>query len=219
VRDQVSMTIGALVMLAALTLVPQLSVDYSVLRAFQQGIFFFGPFMAVGLMWALDWLKKWSTPAVVAVTAAMTLFLTGALPRVTGEFAAPLSLYNSGQYYDIYYPTTAEYAAANWLERQVKASTVSSAAGSGTKAAGPEIQTDQYTYNRLQTLLYSDVKSNIYPTVLSDNAYTFLGPETVDQGIVTVFYRGDLISYRYPMALLNQAYNAIYASNGVEIYQ
>jgi uncharacterized membrane protein len=219
VRDQVSMTIGALVMLAALTLVPQLSVDYSVLRAFQQGIFFFGPFMALGLMWALSWLKKWSTPAVVAVTAAMTLFLTGALPRVTGDFAAPLSLYNSGQYYDIYYPTTAEYAAANWLERQVKASTVSSAAGSETKTPGPEIQTDQYTYNRLQTLLYSDVKSNIYPTVLSDNAYTFLGPETVDQGIVTIFYRGDLISYRYPTALLDQAYNAIYASNGVEIYQ
>ena len=210
-RDQVSMTIGALAMLAALTLVPQFSVDYSVLRAFQQGIFFFGPFMALGLLWAFDWLKKWSTPAVVAVTAAMTLFLTGALPRFTGDFAAPLSLYNSGQYYDIYYPTTAEYTAANWLEREVKTS--------ATKTQASEIQTDQYTYNRLQTLLYSDVKSNIFPTVLSANAYTFLGTETVDQGVVTIFYRGDLISYRYPTALLNQAYNAVYASDGVEIYQ
>lgn len=211
VRDQISLTIGALGMLVLLTVVPQLSVDYSVLRAFQQGIYFFAPFMALGLLWMFSWLKRWTMPAVCAVTAALVLFLTGALPHFTGEYAAPLSLGNSGQYYDIYYPTVAEQTAANWLDRKVRAS--------GSKSPSNVIQTDQYTFNRLQTVFTGSVKSNIYPTVLSIDAYTFLGAETSETGEVTVFYRGDLITYRYPMSLLNQVYNEIYASDGVEIYQ
>ena len=211
VRDQISLTIGALGMLVLLTLMPQFSVDYSVLRAFQQGIFFFAPFMALGLLWAFSWLKRWTMPAVCTSIAALVLFLTGALPHFTGDYAAPLSLGDSGQYYDIYYPTTAEQTAANWLEHQVRSS--------NSKSPSNVIQTDQYTYNRLQTILTSDVKSNIYPTVLSADAYTFLGAETSNEGEVTVFYRGDLVTYKYPMALLNQVYNEIYASGGVEIYQ
>lgn len=212
VRDQISLTIGALGMLVVLTLVPQFSVDYSVLRAFQQGIFFFAPFMALGLLWAFSWLKRWTIPAVCTSIAALVLFLTGALPHFTGEYAAPLSLGNSSQYYDIYYPTTSEQTAANWLEHKVRSSP-------DPKAPSNVIQTDQYTFNRLQTILTSDVKSSIYPTVLSVDAYTFLGSETANKGEVTVFYRGDLVTYKYPTTLLNQVYNEIYASSGVEIYQ
>lgn len=213
VRDQVSLTVGALGMLAMLTLIPQLSVDYSVLRAFQQGIFFFAPFMALGLCWAADVLKRWSTPAVCAVVAALTLFLTGALPRVTGAYAAPLSLGNTGQYYDIYYPTPAEVRAAAWLEHTIHTN------GSPANSPGNIIQTDQYTYNRLQTLLTGDVKANIYPGVLSSDAYTFVGGETADLGEVTVFFRGNLVTYRYPTSLLDQVYDEIYASDGAVIYQ
>lgn len=213
VRDQVSLTIGSLGMLAMLTLIPQLSVDYSVLRAFQQGIFFFAPFMAVGLFWAADVLRRWSTPVVCAAVAALTLFLTGALPRVTGAYAAPLSLGNTGQYYDIYYPTPAEAKAAAWLEHTIRTS------GSPANSPGNIIQTDQYTYNRLQTILTGDVKANIYPGVLSTDAYTFVGTETATLGEVTVFFRGDLVTYRYPTSLLDQVYNEIYASDGVEIFQ
>ena len=213
VRDQVSLTIGSLGMLALLTLVPQLSVDYSVLRAFQQGIFFFAPFMAIGLFWAADVFRRWSTPAVCTVVAALTLFLTGALPRVTGDYAAVLSLGNTGQYYNVYYPTPAEAKAATWLEHTIHTD------GSPANSPGNIVQTDQYTFNRLQTILTGDVKANIYPGVLSADAYTFVGAETTNLGEVTVFFRGDLVTYRYPTSLLNQVYNEIYASDGVEIYQ
>ncbi len=213
VRDQVSLSIGALGMLAMLTLIPQLSVDYSVLRAFQQGIFFFAPFMAVGLFWVADVLRRWSVPAVCTVVAALTLFLTGALPRVTGDYAAMLSLGDTGQYYNVYYPTTSEAAAAGWLEHTIHTD------GSPANAPANIIQTDQYTFNRLQTILTGDVKANIYPGVLSADAYTFVGTETANLGEVTVFFRGDLVTYRYPTALLDQVYNEIYAGNGVEIYQ
>jgi uncharacterized membrane protein len=210
-RDQITLSLGALCMLGAITLVPQLSVDYSTLRAFQQGIFFFAPFMAVGLIWMLSWLRRWTIPAVCALVAVLVLDLSGVVPRVTGGYAAQLPLANSGEYYDIYYPTTEEQVGASWLESQI--------AAGGPKASSAQIQTDRYTYYRLQDVFTGNVVSNLYPSLLGTNEYTFLGAQTVNDGQATIFYNGDLVNYNYPTALLNRVYNEIYASNGVEIYQ
>jgi hypothetical protein len=40
----------------------------------------------------------------------------------------------------------------------------------------------------------------------------------VTTGEETVFQSGDLISYDYPMKLLNSAYNLVYSNNGAAIY-
>lgn len=211
-RDQVTLTVGAVVMLAMVTVVPQLSVDYSVLRAFQQGFFFFAPFMAVGMMWALSWMRRWTLPISCAVIAALVLDLTGVVPRATGGYAAQLSLSNSGEYYDIYDPTVAEEQGATWLENHI------SAAPDPSQAS---IQTDEFTYNRLLTLLAGNgiVSDNLYPTLLEKEAYTFVGAQTVEKNQATIFYQGDLVTYKYPTALLNSVYNEIYSSDGVEIFQ
>jgi uncharacterized membrane protein len=211
-RDQVTLTVGAVVMLALVTVVPQLTVDYSVLRAFQQGFFFFAPFLAVGLMWALSWLKRWTIPAACAVIAALVLDLTGVVPRATGGYAAQLSLSNSGQYYDIYDPTVAEEQAATWLEDRISA---------GPDPSRVSIQTDEFTYNRLLTLLAGNgkVSDNLYPTLLERQGYTFVGAQTVERNQATIFYQGDLVTYSYPTALLDRVYNEIYSSDGVEIFE
>lgn len=209
-RDQVTLTLGALVMLAALTVVPQLSVDYSVQRGFQQGIFFFGPFMAAGLVWALRWARRWTRIAACAAVAALLLDMSGVVPKVTGGYAAQLSLSNSGQYYDLYYPLVSEQQAAHWLAARIKASS-----GTGTSL----VQTDDFTFAREQTILTGNVQGTIYPTQLDMYAYVFLGATTVKKDSVTISYRGNLVTYRYPMALLNAAYNEIYASDGAEIFQ
>jgi uncharacterized membrane protein len=211
-RDQVTLTVGAVVMLALVTVIPQLSVDYSVLRAFQQGFFFFAPFMAVGMMWALSWLRRWTLPISCAVIAGLVLDLTGVIPRTTGGYAAQLSLSNSGQYYDLYYPTVAEEQGATWLEDHISA---------GPDPSKVSIQTDEFTYNRLLTLLAGNgiVSDNLYPTLLEKEAYTFVGAQTVDKNQATIFYQGDLVTYEYPTALLNTVYDEIYSSDGVEIFQ
>jgi uncharacterized membrane protein len=210
--DQVTLALGGLVMLALVTLIPQLSVDYSVLRAFQQGFFFFGPFMAIGLTWALSWLGRWAVPTVCGLTAVLVLDLTGVVPRLIGDYPAQLSLSNSGQYYDIYEPTPAEQSAGSWLETRI-------AAGPDPKSA--VIQTDEFTYNRLRTVLAGNgtVSSNLYPTLLKKAGYTFLGAQTVKKNQATIFYKGDLVTYAYPTALLDKVYDEIYAGNGVEIFK
>lgn len=210
-RDQVVLTAGALGMLAVLTVVPQLSIDYSVLRGFQQGLFFFSPFMAAGLLWLVSWARSRAGVALCAAVAALLIDLSGVVPRVTGGYSAQLSLSDSGQYYDLYDPAPAEQTAARWLEAHLEQTSPDP-----RKAL---VQTDAFTFKREQTILIGNVNGTIYPTQLNMFAYLMLGATTVRSGQVTTSYNGNLVTYSYPLVLLNASYNEIYASDGSEIFQ
>jgi uncharacterized membrane protein len=210
-RDQVTLTVGALGMLAALTIVPQLSIDYSVLRGFQQGLFFFAPIMAAGLVWMLSWARRWTRTVTCAVVAALLIDLFGVVPRATGGYPAQLSLIDAGQYYDLYDPAASEQAAARWLEAHIEATE--------SNPRKTLVQTDEFTFKREQTILLGNVQGTIFPTQLNIYAYVMVGATTVRNDQVTTSYKGNLVTYGYPTALLNTAFNEIYAGDGAEIFQ
>ncbi|MFJ3922893.1 hypothetical protein [Streptomyces sp. NPDC090022] len=206
VRDQVTLTVGSLAMMALFTLVPQLSVDYSVLRAFQQGLIFFAPFIAAGALWAVRWAGQRAVPVVCVLVAGLMLDLTGVVPKTLGGYPAQLALSNSGPYYDIYYPHTEDRRAAMWLNQ---------------RAAGDDgvVQTDRYSFSRLQTLLTGRTQDGIHPTVLRSQSYVLLGSTPTRKDEVTLFFRGDLVTYRYPRGLLDTTRNLIYSSEGAVVYR
>ncbi|ATY12112.1 hypothetical protein CU254_17795 [Amycolatopsis sp. AA4] len=203
-HDLFVLAAGGLGVLAAEIALPQLSVDYGVLRTFQQGLFGFAPFIAMGSVWALWWLKRWRMPAATAVSLLLFLDLTGALPRLFGGYPAQLQLDNAGQYYDIYYAHPQERAALAWLERHT---------------AAQRIQSDRYTLSRLQTLLDGRPGDDIYPTLVQPGSFVLLGYPTVRKDEVTVFYQGDLVTYRYPLRFLDATKNKVYSSNGTSVYR
>jgi len=211
-RDQLVLAYGALIMLVLLTVVPEFSVDYGLLRAFEQGVFFFGPFMAAGLVWLADWTRRAAIPLVCACAAGLLLDLSGVIPQATGGYPAQLALNNSGQYYELYYPTQAEYVAANWLQQ------VTSSTGGSAKSRTP-IEAELFTYNEFQTLYNGPLVADIFPTVISPSDYVFLGPEAVLDDQSTISYRGSLVAYQYPMKLLDDQKNLVYSADGVEIYR
>ncbi len=210
-RDQIALAVGTLGMLALLTLVPQFSVDYGLLRAFQQGIYFVGPFMAVGLLWALRWAKSAAVPVVCAVMAGILLDLSGALPRLTGGYPAQLALANAGQYYDLYYPTQPEQTAASWIEKRIVTAP--------TTTGKQSIEANLFTYNEIQSVYTGPAIGTVFPTMISPSDYVLLGPAAVDKGQDTINYRGSLVTYGYPRKLLDTTKNEIYSSSGVVIYR
>ena len=212
-RDQTALALGALCMLALLTAVPEFSVDYGLLRAFEQGIFFVGPFMAAGLVWALSWLRRAMVPALCAVAGFLLVDLSGVLPQLTGGYPAQLALNNSGQYYEIYDPTLPEYQAAAWLELQIAPN------GPAAWTTEQTAEAESFAYSEIQSVYTGPIIADIYPDVISPSDYVFLDHETVDQDQATIVYRGALVTYVYPTALLEHTKNEVYSGNGVEIFR
>jgi hypothetical protein len=211
-RDQAALAVGSIGVLVLLTLVPQLTVDYSVLRALQQGIFFFGAFMAAGLLWALRWCGRYRTPVVAAVIAVMAVDLTGVVPRLTGGYQPQLALSDSGQYYDEYFPTPEELDAAAWLQ-------------SVYDRVPPDaqqtmlLQTSQDVFERIQSIYIGPAEGTVNPLMLQPGSYVMLGHAEVEQDRASVDYRGTAVPYVYPTNLLEDLKDKIYVSPGVEIYR
>ncbi|MEU0181701.1 DUF2206 domain-containing protein [Streptomyces sp. NPDC006207] len=207
-REQTTLAIGAIALLGVLTVVPQLSVDYGVLRAFQQGLFFFAPFIAAGMLSALRWTGRRRTVTVYALVVALFLDLTGVVPKLLGGYPPQLQLSNAGQYYDVYYPSAEERMAAYWLSQRFAA-----------EGKPSLVQTDRFTFNRQQTILTGPVVGDVFPTKLRTDSYVLLGTSTVRTGRMTFSYRGDLVTFRYPTGLLDTTKNEIYSSEGARIYR
>jgi uncharacterized membrane protein len=209
--DVFLLAIGSLVVIAVETVLPQLSVDYGVLRMFQQDLFVFAPFIAMASLWLFGWARRLRLPAATGLALFFFLDLTGVLPTSVGGYPAQLQLADSGQYYDIYYVHPQERTAIAWLVAR------SSADSHGDVQS--EVQTDRYTFSRLQTLLNGRASDDIYPTLVRTNSYVFLGFTTVTKDQATVFYGGDLVTYRYPTGFLDDTKNKIYSSDGASVYR
>ena len=206
--EMLHLAIGAGLVVALQVLLPGLSVDYGVLRAFQQAMFVLGPFLAVGSVGMFGWLgPRRSVVAAGGVVIAFFLSLTGAIPQVLGGYPAQLHLSNSGQYFDLYYPHPEEEAAAVWLQAQVLAE------GRGT------IQTivpDRFIYGLSPTIVATQ---SIFPIAIRRDAYVLLGAATTGKHQSTVAYGGDLLAYSYPIAFLDGAKNLVYSNGTAVVYR
>jgi uncharacterized membrane protein len=209
--DQILLSVGAVVLIGVLTVLPQLSVDYGVLRAFQQGLFFFAPFIAAASVSIFRWTGRRATTFAFAIAVGLFLDLSGFVPTLLGGYPAQLHLANEGQYFDIYYLHPEERSGIAWLRQQ--------APEADRESVQSEIQTDRYTFGRVQTLLTGRTYNDIYPTLIGAKTYVFLGFTTVQKGEATLSYRGDLVTYRYPLGLLDVTKDKVYASEGAEVYR
>lgn len=203
---------AAFVIVALQVVLPVLSVNYGVLRAFLQALIVFAPFVAVGSSVLCSPVgKKWGLRASSAIAMVFFLSLTGVIPQILGGYPAQLHLNNSGQYYDIYYVHPQEVTAIEWLKDNVP-----------TNAPGQiqsEVETDKYTFSRLQTFTDLNPVNDIYPTLLRKNAFVFLGYTAVQKEQSTFSYEGDLVTYQYPIGLLNATKDLLYSSNGARVYR
>jgi uncharacterized membrane protein len=204
--DQLILSAGALGLIAVLTVLPDLSVDYGVLRAFQQGLFFFAPFIAAASIAIFRWAGRRSTVLAFGLASGLFLDLTGVVPKLVGGYSPQLHLANAGQYYDIYYAHPEERSGVTWLLEK-------------DREDGFGIQTDRYTFGRMESRLNDEYVDDIFPSLIARGTYVLLGFTTVRRDEATVFYRGDLVTYRYPTGLLDYSKNKIYSSEGAEVYR
>jgi hypothetical protein len=174
-------------------------------------MFLFAPVLAYGTLVAFRVFgRAWRGPAAGTVAVGFFLSLTGVMPQLLGGYPPQLHLNNSGRYYDLYFLHPEEISAIAWLQRGPMDSAT---------AVQSEVQTDRYTFTRLSAYSRIDAWNDIYPSLIRKDSYVFLGFSAATKGEATVSFEGDLITYRYPVELLDATKNRIYCSDGARIYR
>jgi uncharacterized membrane protein len=150
---------------------------------------------------------------LLASVLAVTFFAssTGMITQALGGYDPQLHVNNSGTYYNIYYLHPEEVVGIDWLVQHRP----SGSAG----AVQSEIQTDRYTFTRVQTLAPLNTLNDMYPGLVRKNSYVFLGYANVHNGQSTVPVNGDLVTYQYPVNFLDDNKDLIYSNGGARVYR
>lgn len=196
-REIVFLVWGSMAALGLIVVVPNLSVDYGVLRAFQQTLLVVAPVMAMG-MWFL--LRRRVLCALAPV--ALLVVLAATQQRI--------GIANAGNYYDRFYVTDSAMEGIEWL-------------GTTDRA---DRENERIIANRninVRLLGLSDnrapVSDRLYPTMLSRDAYVFVDGQILDRGESTVFWTGDLLTYDYPVGVLDRKLDRIYDAPQARVYR
>jgi uncharacterized membrane protein len=181
--------IAGVIILGLQIVLPNISLSYGLMRAFQQCLIFFTLPMLLALYMLVS--KVRPSLAIVGVTI-YTLFnmllFSNFLPQLAGGVPAALSLNNSGPYYGAYYAFKSDSTAAEWLKASVPSTADARATCfSSAKTSDPSypfskkdilpFQTTSTTYILLchsQTVddtLYISVAHNLLPVSLTPASY------------------------------------------------
>jgi hypothetical protein len=210
-REFALLCLGSIGMVALTTVMPNLSVDYGVLRAFQEALIVLGPVLVAGSLTVLRPLgERWAPRAAAGLCLGIFVSTSGLLPQSLGGYPAQLALNNSGTYYDVYYAHPEEAEALTWLRYRP-----------GLLPAGLQASylPERFISMTPADLLGTQVVSDIYPTRMRTDTWVLLGYSTVRSGRSSVFANGDVVSYTYPKAFLEQTKSRVFSNGGAEIYR
>jgi uncharacterized membrane protein len=190
---------------------PVLSVDYGVLRSFQQSLMLLDVFLVVGSLALIPRIGE-GRRILFAAVLALGFFAssTGMITQVLGGYDPQLHLNNSGTYYDTYYVHPEESAGMAWLTNDVART------GGNVQA---ETESYRYTFTGSKTLHRIETLDDIYPVLVRQDSYVFLGYTNVRQHLATVSIDGDLVTYHYPLNFLDDNKDLIYANGGARVYR
>ena len=210
-REYLCLCLGSIVMVALITVLPNLSADYGVLRAFQEALIVIGPVLVAGSRLVFRPLGE--TRAIqAAATVGLILFAStiGFVPQILGGYPAQLNLNNSGEGYNRYYMHPQEVAAVNWLSRQP-----------GVLPAGVEADNiaERFAFTSPGRVSGRQVITDIYPTLIRRSSWAILSYSIVHGDQASMFYEGNQVAYAYPVGILQASKNLVYNDGGAEIYR
>ena len=203
-------SVGAVAALGLIVLVPNLSVDYGVLRAFQQTMLVVAPLMAAGLGMLCRPLGARAGALLVAVPVVLLLVLSGVLPALIGGQQERIALASSGSYHDRFFASEPEIRAMAWV-----------AAAEREDRFRSRIIANRNVGVRLlaNTDNKAAVADRLYPTLLTRDGYVYVDGQITGKGKSTIFYTGDLLTYAYPTKALEQRRDLVYSSPRSRIYR
>jgi uncharacterized membrane protein len=198
-----TLTISFLTSLMLITLLPQLSVDYSVTRLFQQALIIIALPIIIASEFLLGFLGRFKIYFVAGFFAFLFLHLSGFIPQTLGGYPPQLALNSSGVYYDIYFLHKSEIVATKWLNKQNDQKNL---AVDG--------------YNRLRFIENSSSKYKMVSQLKSNNISEYLYQDfsNVHNGTYANYLSGNVIQYSYINSTTING-NLVYSNQDNRIYE
>jgi len=202
--------VASLMVVGLQVLLPPLSVNYGILRSFEQALVVLAVFLVAG---ALALAPRAAPRAGFALAAVVVLAFfassTGILTQAVGGYGPQLHLNNAGEYYNLYYTHPEEVAAIGWLNL----------VATGPAGQRAIVQMDPTTRARLQTLTGLETSTDIYPLLIKRDAFVFLSYANIHTGTALAATSAAGVGYDYPVSLLDQNKDLLYASGGARVYK
>ena len=213
--DLLALSFGSIVFVALQVVLPVLSVEYGLLRAFQQTLIILGLFVMLGSVALFSLVPGKRLKVFLPMLAAVLFFVssTGLITQGLGGYTAQLHLNNQGPYYDNYYLHKTEVAGITWLD-----SVVGSKASNAAEVQS-EVQTDRYSLNKVDSLSGIGAGNDIFPGLIRRNSYVYVGYTNVHKQEASLYYNGNQITYTYPLLFLDQNKNLVYSTSGSRVYR
>jgi len=214
------LALATLIVILFQIVMPDLSQNYGLLRAFQQGLVILDVFLVAGAMTLLPGMAN-SHRLRFALVLNLVLFAsaTGMFTQAIGGYGPQLHLNNAGEYYDIYYLHTEEIAGIDWLKQ---------AAGATARRHASGVQMDQFTFDRVRRLttsltgmstVFAGIGRDIHPLMVRRDGYVFLGYSNIRERRATTTLDGDLVTYGYPSSFLDDNKDLVYSNGGASVYR
>jgi hypothetical protein len=194
---------GAIFLLMLEIVLPALSVEYGLLRMFQQFLFVLSLPIVLGLNSIFFFVKEQKRTILIGIVAIVFfLNLTGFISHLTGEYYPQMTLDNAGLYYDAYYVHKADIVAIIWLSKRDTNNT--------------PVNTDLSGTNKMLTFGGIIATDGDYPAVVQKDAYVY--QHSSDQATVTGTAQ-DISYTNSSEPFLDDNKDLIYSNGQIKIYK
>jgi uncharacterized membrane protein len=201
-----AISFSGLALLMLIIVLPSISVEYGLLRMFQQMLFLFSLPIVITTNFFFSLIRLKENPrslSISLVAVAFLLTVTGFLSHLTGLYPAQMTLENAGNYYESYYNTYANKISSLWLKYHLPKYAI--------------IQSD--TSGSLKLIAFAGIINSqveLFPQTLLRDAFVYLpNQEKSAQGVIVSFSQ-DTFRYNSPKSFLDDNKNLIY-SNGQDV--
>jgi uncharacterized membrane protein len=203
--DLICLSMAGIILVAFMVVLPTLSLNYGILRTFQQALIF----LLIPLMLLLVRLGRFLRPHFrtgIATVGLVTLFLlfTGLFAQALGGVDAPLTLNNHGLYYGLYYTTQADLQSYAWMKTHIPPTR--------------DVQAASYAKALMHDPHYPFSGIGILPTQVAPGNYIYLDQAELVAQKFYVNYDGSPLIMTFPVNYYNDQANQIYSTSTTGVY-
>jgi hypothetical protein len=191
--------------LAATVVLPQISVDYGLLRLFQQSLVVLAPAVVLALTGAARLLGARAAALVSALVVTGCLVSTSGLgPQLIGGFPPQLNLNNSGAYHRAYATSADDLDVARWVDTHL--------------GAGVLLSADSADFRTLRSTTRLYPLEGVAPGMVPAEAYLQVTTAGPDRAEAVAIARDRIITYTFRLSCVTGGRPLLYGAGVHRVY-